>query len=64
MDILGTNSFRIVPVQTSKLVKDNVGKVVPDRSIAEKSHSGASIPAASLSQSQLEQLFVIDVDQP
>jgi hypothetical protein len=40
--------------------KDNVGKVVSDRLIAEKSHSRGGV----LSQGQLEQLLLIDVDQP
>src|SRR4051794_37525716 len=64
MGFLGPSQFRIIPFQTSKLDKDNVGKVVPGCSIAEKSHSGAGIPAASLTQRQPEPLFLIDVDQP
>src|SRR3982750_2896448 len=37
MGFLGPSQFRIIPFQTSKLDKDNVGKVVPGCSIAEKS---------------------------
>jgi hypothetical protein len=37
MGFLGPTHFRIISFQTSKLDKDNVGKVVAGCSIAEKS---------------------------
>jgi hypothetical protein len=39
-----TSSDQLIPhrpVQTSKLIEDNVRKVVPDRSVAEKSYPRA-----------------------
>jgi hypothetical protein len=62
MDILGSTHSALLLFKHRKLVKNNVGKVVADRLVAEKSQRPAD--PGVLSQGQLEQLFLIDIDQP